>query len=457
MDILVTIFYTFLALGVLVTFHEFGHFWVARRCGVRVEQFSIGFGPALFKWRDKHSTEFILAALPLGGYVRMLDERSGDVLPEDLPYSFPSKSLWQRMAIVAAGPLANFLLASIIFWFMFLGGERGLAPVLGDVKIASMAEQAGFERDMEIVAVGGRSVNSWTELSRRLFDYIGHSGSIPFTVVYPDSDIRYDLGISVEDWLTDVEEPSVLRDLGLTPPLVLNELSLADVKQDGAGFDAGLRSGDRLISFNGMPIVAVEEFVQNVSDSAGQDVVLTVERDKVGSEDQRLDIYARPRLVNRSGEQIGQLGIQLSSRVEYPDDLVRTINYNVFTAVPRGIEETISTSFFVLKSFGKLFTGDLSLKNLSGPISIAKVAGESARLGFDNFIRLIAILSIMLGVMNLLPIPVLDGGHLLFMMFELVKGSPVSERTQLLGNIAGVAMLVGLMVFATFNDLMRTF
>ena len=290
MDILVTIFYTFLALGVLVTFHEFGHFWVARRCGVRVEQFSIGFGPALFKWRDKHSTEFILAALPLGGYVRMLDERSGDVLPEDLPYSFPSKSLLQRMAIVAAGPLANFLLASIIFWFMFLGGERGLAPVLGDVKIASMAEQAGFERDMEIVAVGGRSVNSWTELSRRLFDYIGHSGSIPFTVVYPDSDIRYDLGIPVEDWLTDVEEPSVLRDLGLTPPLVLKELSVADVGQDGAGFDAGLRSGDRLISFNGMPIVAVEEFVQNVSDSAGQDVLLTVERDKVGSEDQLLDL-----------------------------------------------------------------------------------------------------------------------------------------------------------------------
>jgi len=457
MGIVVTILYTFLALGVLVTFHEFGHFWVARRCGVRVEQFSIGFGPALFKWRDKHSTEFILAALPLGGYVRMLDERSGDVLPEDLPHSFPSKTLAQRMAIVAAGPLANFLLASVIFWFMFLGGERGLAPVLGDVKIASMAEQAGFERDMEIVAVGGRSVSSWSELSRRLFDYIGHTGSIPFTVVYPDSDIRYDLGISVDDWLADAEEPSVLRDLGLMPPLILKELGVGDVARDGAGFEAGLLSGDRLISFNGMPIDSVEQFVQSVSDSAGRDVILTVERDRAGSEDQVLDIYAKPRLVTRSGEQIGQLGIQLSSRVEYPEELVRTINYNVFTAVPRGIEETFNTSFFVLKSIGKLVVGDLSPKNLSGPISIAKVAGESARSGFDNFIRFIAILSIMLGVMNLLPIPVLDGGHLLFMMFELVKGSPVSERTQLLGYKAGFAMLVGLMVFATFNDLMRTF
>jgi regulator of sigma E protease len=206
-----------------------------------------------------------------------------------------------------------------------------------------------------------------------------------------------------------------------------------------------------------MPIDSVEQFVQSVSDSAGRDVILTVERDRAGSEDQVLDIYAKPRLVTRSGEQIGQLGIQLSSRVEYPEELVRTINYNVFTAVPRGIEETFNTSFFVLKSIGKLVVGDLSPKNLSGPISIAKVAGESARSGFDNFIRFIAILSIMLGVMNLLPIPVLDGGHLLFMMFELVKGSPVSERTQLLGYKAGFAMLVGLMVFATFNDLMRTF
>jgi regulator of sigma E protease len=170
-----------------------------------------------------------------------------------------------------------------------------------------------------------------------------------------------------------------------------------------------------------------------------------------------LDIYAKPRLVTRSGEQVGQLGIQLSSRVEYPDDLVRTISYNAFTALPRSIEETFNTSFFVLKSIGKLVVGDLSPKNLSGPISIAKVAGQSARSGFDNFIRFIAILSIMLGVMNLLPIPVLDGGHLLFLVLELIKGSPVSERAQLLGYKAGFTMLIGLMVFATFNDLMRTF
>ena len=457
MDILVTIFYTLLALGVLVTFHEFGHFWVARRCGVRVEQFSIGFGTPLYKWRDKHDTEFILAALPLGGYVKMLDERSGDVLPEDIPYSFTAKKLWQRMAIVAAGPLANFLLATVIFWSIFLGGERGLAPVIGDVKAGSMAEQAGFERDMEVVAVGGQSVDSWADLSRRLFDYIGHDGNIPFTVAYPDSNIRYDLGISVQDWLADVEEPSVLRALGLAPPSVLKELGVADASEDGAGFEAGLRSGDRLTAFNGLPISSVDQFIQSVSGSAEQEVVLTVERVEEGAQSQILDIYAKPRLVTRSGEQVGQLGIQLSSRVEYPDDLVRTISYNAFTALPRGIEETFSTSVFVFKSIGKLVVGDLSPKNLSGPISIAKVAGQSARSGFDNFIRFIAILSIMLGVMNLLPIPILDGGHLLFMVVELIKGSPVSERIQLLGYKAGLTMLIGLMVFATFNDLMRAF
>jgi len=457
MDILVTIFYTLLAFGVLVTFHEYGHFWVARRCGVRVEQFSIGFGPSLYKWRDKHDTEFILAALPLGGYVKMLDERSGDVLPENIPHSFTAKTLWQRMAIVSAGPLANFLLATVIFWFIFLGGERGLAPVIGNVKAGSMAEQAGFERDMEIIAVGGRSVDSWADLSRRLFDYLGHTGSIPFTVAYPDSDIRYDLGISVEQWLADVEEPSVLRALGLTPPFVLKELSIAVASEEGAGFEAGLRSGDRLRSLNGVPISSIDQFVQSISNSAGRDVFLTVERDKADSETQVLDIYAKPRLVTRSGEQVGQLGIQLSSKIEYPDELVRTISYNAFTALPRSIEETFNTSFFVLKSIGKLVVGDLSPKNLSGPISIAKVAGQSARSGFDNFIRFIAILSIMLGVMNLLPIPILDGGHLLFLVFELVKGSPVSERAQLLGYKAGFTMLIGLMVFATFNDLMRTF
>ena len=457
MDILVTIFYTLLALGVLVTFHEFGHFWVARRCGVRVEQFSIGFGAPLYKWRDKHDTEFILAVLPLGGYVKMLDGRSGDVLPEDIAYSFTAKKLWQRMAIVAAGPLANFLLATVIFWIIFLGGERGLAPVIGDVQSGSMAEQAGFERGMEIVSVGGKAVDSWAELSRRLFDYIGHNGSIPFTLVYPDSDIRYDLGVSVENWLADVEEPSALRELGLSPPFILQELGVADALEDGAGYKAGLRSGDRLTALNGMSISSVEQFVQSVSDSAEQDVVLTVERDEQGAQFQVLDIYVKPRLVTRSGKQVGQLGIQLSSKVEYPEDLVRTRQYNAFTAIPRSIEETFSTSFFVLKSIGKLVVGDLSPKNLSGPISIAKVAGQSARSGFDNFIRFIAILSIMLGVMNLLPIPVLDGGHLLFMVFELIKGSPVSERIQLLGYKAGFTMLIGLMVFATFNDLMRTF
>ena len=200
MALLQTLFYTFIALGVLVTFHEFGHFWVARRCGVKVERFSIGFGTPLLRWRDKQDTEFVLALLPLGGYVKMLDEREGNVAEEDRPYAFNSKTVWQRIAIVAAGPLANFLLAFVAFWLVFLAGERDLAPVVGQVQVGSTAEQAGFQAGMEIVSIDGQLTPTWSSVSRKLFDFIGTSGEIPFVVTYPDSTVQYELPVAVSTW-----------------------------------------------------------------------------------------------------------------------------------------------------------------------------------------------------------------------------------------------------------------
>jgi regulator of sigma E protease len=452
MELLQTIFYTFIALGVLVSFHEFGHFWVARRCGVKVERFSIGFGTPLLTWRDKHGTEFILALLPLGGYVKMVDEREGTVEPEDLQYSFNRKSVWQRMAIVSAGPLANFLLAAVAFWWLFLAGEKGLAPVVGMVEQNSLAADAGFEVGMEITAVNGVAIDTWNAVSRQLFGFIGSTGEVPFTVVYADSTLSTELRVSVDRWLRDAQEPSPLRDLGISPPFELDSLNLANVFEDGAGYEAGLRVGDQLLAINDQTIEHVGEFVDQVANSAGVTVVLDVQRDA-----ELLTIRAIPRLIEREGREVGQLGVQLASTGKYPDELMRDVKYNIFTAVPRSIQETANTSIFVLKSIGKLIVGDLSPKNLSGPITIAKVAGDSARTGIDNFIRFVAILSIMLGVMNLLPVPVLDGGHLMYYLIEVIKGSPVSDHIQIVGYKVGFVMLIGLMIFATYNDITRPF
>ena len=456
-DTVLTIFYTFVALGTLVTFHEFGHFWVARRCGVRVEQFSIGFGKALFKWHDKHGTEFIFAMLPLGGYVRMLDQRSGDVASEDVPFTFNTKTPLQRLAIISAGPMANFLLAGVIFWFTFLGGERGLSPVIGDVEPASIAEQSGFESGMKIVDIAGQQTDSWAEVSRVLFDFIGTSGEIPFLVTYSDSSIRYELRVSVQDWLADEEAPMPLRTIGLYPPFVLDSLLVAAVVDSAPGDQSGLLAGDQLVAVNDAPIVSTSAFIEQVSNSSGQRLKLTVQRLDESGPASIVDIYATPESGIREGKAVGQLGIQLSSSVTYPESLVTEIDYGLVSAVPRAIEEVVDNCIFVVKSVGKLVTGNLSPKNLSGPITIAKVAGDTARAGLDNFIRFVAILSIMLGVMNLMPVPVLDGGHIVFILIEVMKGSPVSEQIQLVGYKAGFAMLISLMIFATFNDLMRPF
>jgi regulator of sigma E protease len=305
---------------------------------------------------------------------------------------------------------------------------------------------------MEIVAIDGVETPTWGTVSKQLFGFIGSSGDIPFTVVYEDSDLRYEVNVAVDQWLREAEEPMPLRELGISPPFELDSLTLNEVFEDGAGYSAGLRSGDQLVSINGLAIDDVNRFINIVAASAGTELTLEVLR---GTES--FTIKAVPRLAERDGRQVGQLAVRLASTGKYPDELLRDVDYSVFTAVPRSIKETADTSIFVLNSIGKLIVGDLSPKNLSGPITIAKVAGDSARSGIDNFIRFVAILSIMLGVMNLLPVPVLDGGHLMYYLIEVIKGSPVSDQIQIVGYKVGFVMLIGLMIFATYNDVTRTF
>lgn len=440
-----------------MTFHEYGHFWVARRCGVKVETFSIGFGKALCRWHDKQGTEFIIAALPLGGYVKMLDERAGEVSLDDRPMAFSSKTPWQRMAIIAAGPAANFLLAGVIFWFVFLGGESGLAPIVGEVDQDSVAEQAGFESGMEIVEIAGDQVDSWGEVSQRLFDFIGTQSEIEFSVVYPGSELIYEIIVPVNNWLADAEAPMPLQDLGLSPAVSLDALTVAEVEADSAAARDGLLADDQLLRVEGVDILSTKQFIDNIAKSPDKTLPIVVVRRGLNDEDTELEILVTPNSINRDGERVGVLGVRLSSSISYDSENLRTFDYNPVTAVPRAISEVTEMSSFVVKSIFKLLTGELSPKNLSGPITIAKVAGDQARSGLDNFVRFVAILSIMLGVMNLLPIPILDGGHLVFIVIELIKGSPVSDAVQLIGYKAGFAMLVSLMIFATFNDLTRSF
>ena len=458
MALIETLFYTFIAFGVLVTFHEYGHFWVARRCNVRVEKFSIGFGKKLFSWRDKHNTEFILAALPLGGYVKMLDEREGQIAAEDRPYAFTQKTVLQRMAIISAGPIANFLLAIVVYWFLFLGGEKGLAPVIGDINQASLASQAGLEIGMEITAVDGVKTHTWASVNRQLFDFIGTTGDIPLTVRYSNSSTEFQVPVAVNSWLRDEDNPSPIRELGLQPAFEFEGLVLGPVSEAGSGYKGGLRQGDSLLAVNGVDIDSADGFIQLVSNAADETLVIDLERphkDAEGSDFMVLEVV--PQKVLKNGEFVGQLGIQLAVKGTYPEELMRQIDYNLLSAFSRAVEETISTAGFILSSLGKLIVGDLSAKNLSGPITIAKMAGDTAKTGLDNFIRFIAILSIMLGVMNLLPIPVLDGGHLVYCVVEWIKGSPVSDQVQLIGYKIGFFLLISLMIFATFNDLTRPF
>ena len=456
MDLMLTIFYTFIALGILVAFHEYGHFWVARRCGVRVERFSIGFGKPIYRWRDKHNTEFVLAILPLGGYVKMLDEREGDIAEKDLSKAFTQKTVWQRISIIAAGPIANFLLAIAAFWLIFLSGERGLSPVIGDIADNSPAMTAGIEVGMEIKAVNGVPTDTWGSVNRQLFDYIGTTGDIVLSLNDVESFRDISVSIPVVRWLRDSDNPSPLQQLGMSPPFELESLSLIKVFETGSAYAAGLRDNDELISVNGEDIEDTKDFVEKIASSPNIPLTLDVMRSSdLG--DQYLVFEVIPDSVERDGRRVGQLGVQLASQGRYPEEILKTKEYSLLGALLRGVEETVSTSGFILSSLGKLVIGDMSPKNISGPITIAKMAGDTARAGVDNFIRFIAILSIMLGVMNLLPIPVLDGGHLLYCLIEWVKGSPVSDQVQMFGYKIGFLLLVGLMIFATFNDLTRPY
>lgn len=449
MEVLNIIFMLLVTLAVLVVVHEYGHFWVARRCGVKVLRFSVGFGPALFSWRDKQETEYSVAAIPLGGYVKMLDEREGEVPPEVLSQAFTQKPVLQRIAVVAAGPLANFLLAIVAYWFLYLSGESGFVPIVDEVKAGSIAEQAGLEPGQEIVAVDGEETPTWQTLSFQLIDRIGDTGTLTFSVKYPDSDVVHETSATLDAWLSEQEEPDIYGGLGLS--LFLPDvLPIVDEIVDGsAAAAAGLQVGDKVIRADGLPMPLWSDWVEYVQARPGQAVALEFERDG-----ELRSVIITPEGVETEAGLIGRVGVGVL-RPSMPPDLVRQISRGPIEALGAAVERTGELTVFTLNTIKKILQGQISPKNLSGPITIAKVASASAKSGLESYIGFLALLSVSLGVLNLLPIPVLDGGHLLFYSIELVAGRPVPERIQVFGYQLGLFLVMGIMMFALYNDFTR--
>ncbi|GEN28110.1 putative zinc metalloprotease [Halovibrio variabilis] len=437
-------------LGLLVTFHEFGHFWMARRCGVKVLRFSVGFGKPLWSRVDRQGTEYAIAAIPLGGYVKMLDEREAPVPEEQLDQAFNRKTVWQRIAIVAAGPIANFLLAIVAYWALFVAGTTVLSPMVGSVEPGSPAEQAGLAHGDEIVAVQGDTMRSWEDVNLKLVSIIGFSGELAIGA-RPEgaSDAqRYELAVS--DYLVRQDPPQPLQTLGITPWQPDFPAVLGQVVSGEAAEKAGLEAGDRMLAVNGEPVDDWMHFVNMVRSSPGETLQLTYERN---GEQSSVDLTpGRNRLD--TGVEIGYIGAG-AQQVEWPAEFQREIRYGPIDAVGQALSRTGEMTLLTIDAIRKMLVGLISPSNLSGPITIAQVSGDSARAGMNAFVGFIAYLSISLGVLNLLPIPVLDGGHLLYYFIEVVRGRPVSEKTQAVGLRIGLAMVGTLMLMALYFDLMR--
>ncbi|MDE1460393.1 sigma E protease regulator RseP [Spartinivicinus poritis] len=454
MEFLQSVLAFIVTLGILVTFHEYGHFWVARRCGVKVHRFSFGFGKPLISWYDRHGTEFAIAAFPLGGYVKMLDEKEGPVPPDQLQYAFNRKPVSQRIAIILAGPLANFLLAVVAFWIMLMLGFQSLVPVTGKITDNSPAQLAGIESGYEVVSVNNEPTPTWYDFNIELLRYIGDTTELNIQLKQHEvsgtqSSASITKTISITDWLSGQEQPNPVSSLGITPyaqpiPAVVDQLV-----PGGRAEKAGLQSGDKILAVNDQQINDWRELVEQIKNNPEKNIALRVLR-----KDETQIINLRPEFKQQGDEKIGFAGIS-PQLINTATSLIRTVKYSPVKAFFGGLDKTWSMITLTVTSIKKMVLGDVSVKNLSGPITIAKVASNSAKLGLESFLNFLALVSISLGVINLLPVPVLDGGHLLFYFVEWVKGSPVSEKAQVIGLQIGLSLVIAMMFLAFYNDLSR--
>lgn len=441
-------------LGVLIAVHEYGHFQVARWCGVKVLRFSLGFGKPLFSKRfGKDQTEFVVAAFPLGGYVKMLDEREApaDTLVDahDLPRAFNRQSVWKRIAIVSAGPIANLLLAIFIYWILFMHGVMGMKPILGEIAAGTPAAHASMKSGELIRKVAGKPVATWQDVRWILLEQSLKAPVIDVEAVSGSDEVHLHQ-LAVGNLGKDDFEHDLLDKLGLKPYQPSMPAKVGEVIDGSPAEQAGLKPGDEILQVDGIAVGQWEDFVSIVRKSAGQRLSLRIQRAGAA-----FTLPITPETTTENGQRVGRIGAAYKMDQSELEKFLVEIKYGPVTALSKATAKTWDTSIFSLKMLGNMLTGAASWKGISGPVTIASYAGQSAHIGWMSFLSFLALVSISLGVLNLLPIPVLDGGHLLYYTIEIFKGSPVSERVMETGQRIGLALLGLLMACALYNDFTR--
>ncbi|HEY5809963.1 MAG TPA: RIP metalloprotease RseP [Povalibacter sp.] len=454
-EILTAIVTFVIAIGILVAVHEFGHFWVARRLGIKVLRFSIGFGKAIWQRNAKDGVEYVIASIPLGGYVKLLDEREGNVPERDLPLAFNRQPVWKRIAVLLAGPAFNLVFAVAMYWVLFTAGVPTLKPIVGEVEPQSIAARAGLQYEDTILSVNGKPVATLESAMLGTLDDLIDDGTISMRVRGIDGSERDVIMQTGDQRRALTQADTMLSGLGFDfwrprLPAVVGGFSETSVAAK-----AGVQVGDKIVSFDGQPVADFSQLLRLVTPSGNRAITLEIER--------KGELLTVPVTVGQeldNGKQVGRLGIRpggkpISSGRIKPDDMLAFERYNPVAAVGEAVAKTWDTSVFTLKIVGRIVTGDVSLKNISGPIAIAETTGFAARQGWRTFFSTMALISISLGVLNLLPIPILDGGQVVYQLAELVKGKPVSERAQLFGQQIGIAVLILMMSLAFYNDIAR--
>ncbi|MFP3425136.1 sigma E protease regulator RseP [Pseudoalteromonas sp. SIMBA_162] len=437
-----------LALGILVTVHEYGHFWVARKAGVKVLRFSIGFGKPLIKWHDKYNTEYVIAAIPLGGYVKMLDERVDDVPPNQRHLSFNSKSVQARIAIVAAGPMANFLFAIFALAVMYMVGVQSVKPVVGSITEGSRAEQAGLMPSQHIIKIGDDNISTWQDAT---FAFMSRLGEERVEITVRDENLQTRVKtLNIDGWKLDQQDVPPLTSLGIVPFRPQATLTVAAVTKNSAAEQANLQVNDTILAVNGETISNWPQLVNVITQSANKSLQFSVKR-----QDSIKSITVTPQgRVGSNGIEQGFLGVAPVVQ-QWPEGYVQSRSFGPLDSIVRGTKETWRLITLSFDMIGNLITGQVSVKNLSGPVGIAVGAGTSVSYGLVAFLSFLALISVNLGVFNLLPLPVLDGGHLMYYIIELFRKKPVSEKTQEFGFKVGALLLIFLTCFALFNDVSR--
>jgi regulator of sigma E protease len=451
MSLLTTILAFAFALGTLIVVHEFGHYLAASLCNVKVLRFSVGFGRVIARRRyGRDQTEWAISAFPLGGYVKMLDEREGEVAPQDLPRAFNRQSVYRRFVIVVAGPVANFLLAIFLYWLIYMHGIPGIRPVIGAVTAGSSAAAAQLAPGDTIIKIGPQAVTTWQDARWALLKHAVEKSVVMLEVQNDRNEIAW-RKLDLSQLSTADLDGDFLRALGfirLQPPL---PPVIGRVLPGGAAERGGLQANDEIVTINGESMTRWDRVVATVSSNPGRELVFVVQRDAAVM----VRIAVTPDAVLENGERIGRIGA--APRIDR--DAMRKyeveVRYTPLASLGKALERTWDTSVFSLKMLGKMLVGEVSLKNLSGPITIADYAGQSAQAGWISYLVFMALISISLGVLNLLPVPLLDGGHLMYYMLEIFKGSPVSDKAIEVGQHVGMAVLFTLMAFALYNDINR--